>query len=258
MLLRQTGQDGVSGKSVIAQPAWRQWRQASRRHISPASMGSRHTQQTSSRDVGPPSTSRNITVTSLTANSASFRRETERCTPPTSFFSNEPKKTSSSSFTRGFTSPRGSPTPGGAQTSMRAVVACKRCQTSAKSGGWTQGNGWMLCIRSRQLPSEMAFSRPAWIPKTSETRSILRKTLGERRQDDQRRAGNSRAPSTSAKGVVMVTGNSTQAVFRSLSRAASTSTPIWAGECCPVQPSASAACTSSQAPLAEPCKAAAG
>mmetsp|Transcript_75818 Transcript_75818/g.214366 ORF Transcript_75818/g.214366 Transcript_75818/m.214366 type:complete len:257 (+) Transcript_75818:205-975(+) len=206
MLLRQTGQHGACGSSVIAQPAWRQWRQASRRHMSPAIMGSRQTQQTSCFEASE-SVSRNITVTSSTASSASRRREMHSCTPFTNSLSRRPSCSSSSSFTRGFVSWRRAPSA--AQTSTRAVVAWRRCQMSAKRDGWTPGKGWRVWSRSRQLLSMMDFPRGAWTPRTSETQHIFRRIRGEKAQEGQCCSGNSRVPSTSAKGVVMVTGNST-------------------------------------------------
>mmetsp|Transcript_43342 Transcript_43342/g.137859 ORF Transcript_43342/g.137859 Transcript_43342/m.137859 type:complete len:302 (-) Transcript_43342:173-1078(-) len=180
--------------------------------MSPASMGSKHTLQTSLD--GAASGSRNITVTSSTATSASRRSEIEKRRLLEMSLDRDPSTSSSSSLTRGPASRRKSSSVVGSM-SMRAAVACSRCQMSLKRGGWMLGNGWRLCMRNLQLVSDMQASLAAWMPKTSDTRSILRKTLGDSLQEGQCFSGYSRVPLTWANGVVMVTGNSTQTALRS-------------------------------------------
>lgn len=138
-LLRQTGQEGVSGRNLMAQPACRLCRQASRRHMSPATIGSRHMQQISAL-LADSSVSRNMTVRSSTVRSESTSSVMERCNVLANSKSNEPKHISSSSFTKGLNMlPRAMGTPLGDCTSMRAVVDCNRCHMSVIVDGCTQG-----------------------------------------------------------------------------------------------------------------------
>lgn len=208
-LLRQTGQDGVSGRNLMAHPAWRLWRQANLRHISPDTIGSKHMQQISAL-LADSSVSLKITVRSSTARSASTSNVIERCRVFAYSISREPKHTSSSSFTSGLSMlPRVMGTPFGDCTSMRAVVDCSRCHMSVAVDGCTQGKGERVPKRKRQLLSSPAVHTP----RTSDTRINCLSTLGDSLQPDHRSCGNSRVPSTSAKGVTIVTFIFIQLIF---------------------------------------------
>jgi len=164
-------------------------------------MGSKQMQQASALHAVS-SVSRNITVRSSTARSASPSKEIDKCKLETYSLQSAPRQTSSSSFMRGvmrLSRTRG--TPFGDCTSILAIVDRRRFQTSAIPNGWTHGKAQRRPRRRRQLLSSPSVQ----MPKSSETRIMLRNMHGESLQDDHRSCGNSKVPSISAKGVMMVT-----------------------------------------------------